>query len=407
MPQLADPSDIRSRPASVAVGELAIAAGLLGESVTVACDFPASTLCQIWKYYSQPLRPANAIHIRARQDIKDLEQRMTGIRSVFVNSSKWYHDVAWLIQMAGSDSMSPRPAVFCSFQHGDPDSDPGFTLPLTNDEQEVAAIQNWAAGQAESRVVEVELPTSVDYDPQLDNILQPAAFERVGLGFRELRIVGALVEGVALLRSSSDQAQADLQTTLGDYGFVRELLCSPIIRPNRELCEPLAVDMINRANVYLSVKLSGDRGNPFWAADEDGFRRSRESSLKRDAITRRELTDLGNVHSRVLERLIEFLQRADVGYPHYLRMGYSGEPIAERDWRRSPARDLARRLKSWSTKQVRTHFDRLRKRGLITAERQQANGPIHYEIPEELRNVQSPYSRLPTVRPLSVSHTAA
>ncbi len=46
MPQLANPTGIRSRPVSVVVGELAIAAGLLGESVTVASDFPASTLCQ-------------------------------------------------------------------------------------------------------------------------------------------------------------------------------------------------------------------------------------------------------------------------------------------------------------------------------------------------------------------------
>ena len=48
MPRLADPSGIRSRPASVVMGELAIAAGLLGESVTIASDFPAATLCLLW-----------------------------------------------------------------------------------------------------------------------------------------------------------------------------------------------------------------------------------------------------------------------------------------------------------------------------------------------------------------------
>ncbi len=376
MPRIADPSGIGSRPVSVAVGELAIAAGLLGESVTIACDFPASTVCQIWKYYSQALGPGNAIHLRAKRDIKDLEQRMTGVRAVFTNSANLYHDVAWLIQMAGSDSMSPRPAVFCGFQHDDPDSDPGFTLPLTNDEEEVATIHNWAADQAERRLVEAEFPSSVEYDTPLDSILELSSFERVGLGFREQRIVAALVEGAALLRSADDQGSGNLQAIVADYEFVRRLLCSPVVRPNRELCEPLALDMMNRANVYLSVKLSGDRGNPFWVADEDGYPRSRESSLKRDAITRRELADLGNVNSRLVLTLIDYLRRTEAGYARYFEMGSTGEPIQERNWQRLSARELARRLKGWSVKQVRTHFDRLQQRGLVTADRDRANGPL-------------------------------
>ena len=407
MPRIADPSGIGSRPVSVAVGELAIAAGLLGESVTIACDFPASTVCQIWKYYSQALGPGNAIHLRAKRDIKDLEQRMTGVRAVFTNSANLYHDVAWLIQMAGSDSMSPRPAVFCGFQHDDPDSDPGFTLPLTNDEEEVATIHNWAADQAERRLVEAEFPSSVEYDTPLDSILELSSFERVGLGFREQRIVAALVEGAALLRSADDQGSGNLQAIVADYEFVRRLLCSPVVRPNRELCEPLALDMMNRANVYLSVKLSGDRGNPFWVADEDGYPRSRESSLKRDAITRRELADLGNVNSRLVLTLIDYLRRTEAGYARYFEMGSTGEPIQERNWQRLSARELARRLKGWSVKQVRTHFDRLQQRGLVTAERDRANGPLYYQIPEELANVGSPYLQLPTVRTLTQVHSVA
>lgn len=67
MPQLADPSGIRSRPISVVLGELAIAAGLIGESVTIACGFPANTLCQIWKYHTQALSAGNVIHACERQ----------------------------------------------------------------------------------------------------------------------------------------------------------------------------------------------------------------------------------------------------------------------------------------------------------------------------------------------------
>lgn len=398
MPQLPDPARVQSRPSSVVIGELAIAAGLLGESVTIASDFPAATLCLLWRYYTHTLGPGNTIRVRAKSDIKDIEQRMTGVRAVFVDRPSWFHDVAWSIQMAGSEAMSPRPAVFGGFQIEDPDSDPGFTVPLTANEQELAAVHTWTTVQQEHLAVEVELPVAVDYAPQLDNMLQPSALERVGVGFREQQVVLALTEGAALLRSATELVDGELQVTAADYELVRRLLCSPLVRPNRELCDPLAADMMNRANVYLAVKHSGDRGNPFWRPDDDSYRQSRESSLKRDAITRRELADLGNVRSRMLQNLIEYLQRTDVGYPQYRRMGCVGEPIAEPNWRRSRPRELARRLKPWSIKQVRTRFDRLYQRGLITAERPQPNGPIHYEIPEELANIRSPYSRLPAVR---------
>ena len=303
--------------------------------------------------------------------------------------------------------MSPRTTVFCALQHDEPDSDPGLTLPLTKDEHEVAAIHTWAAIHAECPVVEAGLPSSVEYGARLEAILRPSTSEGVGLGFREQRIVEALIEGAALLRSTTNQGSGNLLTTLADYEFVRRLLCSSVVRPNRELCEPLAAAMIHHANVYLSVKLGSDRRNPFRVEDEDSYRLSSSSSLKRDAITRRELADLGNVHSRMIATLIEYLQRADDGYARYLQMGCTGESIPESRWRRLPARDLARRLTSWSMKQVRTHFDRLHQRGLITAERENANGPLHYRLPEELENVDSPYSWLPTVQTSTPNRTVA
>ena len=405
MPRLADPTGIRSRPDSVALGELAIAAGLVGESITIASDFPANTLCQVWKYHMHVLGADNVIHVRAKKDIKGLEQGVTGIRAVFVYSPRWYQDVAWSIQLSGSDSMSPRPAVFCGFQHEDHDADPGLTLALASDEREIAAVRTWVSDESERRVMEVQAPTSVSYDPRVAVALYPSTSDRHGIGYGELRIAGALVEGAALLRSAAEQTDGDLQTRLGDYGFIRGLLCSTVVRPNRELCEPLALDMIKRANVYLSVKLGSDRRNPFRVEDDDGYRLSRSSSLKRDAITRLELADLGNVNSRLVTTLIEYLQRAEAGYPSYLQMGCVGEPIPERTWKRLTARNLARGLKGWSVKQVRTHFDRLLQRGLVTAERERANGPLLYRTPEELENAGSPFSRLPTVRSLTQNQT--
>ncbi len=86
MPRLADPSGIRSRPASVALGELGIAAGMVGESVTIACDFPANTLCQVWKYYTQALGAGNVIHVRAKKDLKEFRARLTGFQGISFRS---------------------------------------------------------------------------------------------------------------------------------------------------------------------------------------------------------------------------------------------------------------------------------------------------------------------------------
>ncbi|MCA9120465.1 MAG: hypothetical protein KDB11_09795, partial [Planctomycetales bacterium] len=191
MPQLADPANIRSRPTSVVLGELAIAAGLVGESVTITCDLPANTLCRIWKYYTRSLGAGNVIHVRAKRDLKDFALRVASVRAVFVYVPRLYQEVAWTIQMAGTVAMSSCPAVFCALHHDEPDLDPGLTLPLTNDEHEVAAIHTWVAVHAECPVVEAALPSSIEYDGRLEAILRPSSSEGIGLGFREQRIVEA------------------------------------------------------------------------------------------------------------------------------------------------------------------------------------------------------------------------
>jgi hypothetical protein len=297
--------------------------------------------------------------------------------------------------------MSPRPAIFCGFQQEDADTDPGLTLALTSEEREIAAIISWSSGNYERRAVEVDYPSSVEDDPRLAAVLHPSAYEGYGMNHRELRIAAALVEGAALLRTVTENAGGDLQTTMADYDYVRGLLCSSCVKPNQELCDPLTVDMVNRANVYLEVKLGNDRSSPFRATDLYSRRPWSTASPKRGDITRRELADLGNRRSQLLAALIEYLQRTHDGYAHCLQLGWQGSGITEREWSRLPASELTERLTTWSSKQVRTHFDRLKKTGLITARRLKANGPILYELPEELANANSPYSSLPSIDPLT------
>ena len=56
---------------------------------------------------------------------------------------------------------------------------------------------------------------------------------------------------------------------------------------------------------------------------------------------------------------------------------------------------LSALLESWTPKQVRTCFDRLRKLELLTAERAPVNGPYRYVLPESLSVAANRFSVLP------------
>ena len=115
----------------------------------------------------------------------------------------------------------------------------------------------------------------------------------------------------------------------------------------------------------------------------------------REPITRRQVADLGNVGSGTVRQLIEYLQQTPGGYDRFLGLGLArGRPDPD-SWRRQPASTLATLLKSWSSKQVRTHFLRLQRAGMITSERRHENGPWCYQLPEELTYERSRFDYLP------------
>jgi hypothetical protein len=51
MTRLNIPHALSSKPTTVAISELAVTAGAIGRGMTLCFEgFPASTLCQLWKY---------------------------------------------------------------------------------------------------------------------------------------------------------------------------------------------------------------------------------------------------------------------------------------------------------------------------------------------------------------------
>jgi hypothetical protein len=196
---------------------------------------------------------------------------------------------------------------------------------------------------------------------------------------------------------------------LEDYELVRNVLRSLTADTSSTVQDPLAADMINRANVYLSARF-GHGQNTLTEAELERLEyldKYGGNPARRELITRRELADLGNVRSAIVIGLIEQLQRFGRGRDAFLRMGIVGAQVSDRVWKRSSARELARRLRPWWVKQVRGHFDRLRQEGLVTAERDTTNGPWRYEVPEELSDAPSPFSELPTAHELAADNSAA
>ncbi len=141
------------------------------------------------------------------------------------------------------------------------------------------------------------------------------------------------------------------------------------------------------------------RGSPFLGRDSDEIERENRRPGK-ELISRREVADLGNVRSRLVRQLVEWLKQGAGGYEWYCRMGLVHEPPDRDAWLTASVASLVANLRPWSVKQVRTHFDRLHRDGLITAEREHENGPWRYELPEEFSDSLNPFHDLPPVTQL-------
>jgi hypothetical protein len=161
--------------------------------------------------------------------------------------------------------------------------------------------------------------------------------------------------------------------------------------------------MVARANVYLQLKISelNADDNPFRVS---GFGMPLRSQGGQGLVTRREIADLGNVRSRLVRQLVEYIRRRSDGYERFHRMGLVRQPLPRAHWHGNDIATLIDCLRPWTAKQVRTHFDQLRRDGMLAAERQTPNGPWMYTLPEELLGQHRAYSRLPTAAELIARH---
>ena len=399
------------RPNAVSLCELAIAAGTTGLSVAVNFqDFPAHVVCQLWKYSMNFAGPGQVRHIRNQSDIRKLPEACGNVKLVLVHAEKLRTAASWAVEMASlaDTEANSRPAIFSICNPGNGEDDPGVAMVLRSCPAELSAVARWfALGQIPTVPNWAAIGEDVATTPvaALAPVLSPRPGEESSVHrLREQGIFRSLVGGAAVLRllgRGAEQATAveELALTTDDYQQVRLLLQSPLVTPADETCDPLAKDMVNRANVFLQAKYAepNAQDNPF---NVDGADSPPGSGTNRDLITRREVADLGNVRSRLVRQLVEFVRRRNDGYERFQRMGLMRRPPPRDGWRNVEAAVLAECLRPWTAKQVRTHFDQLRRNGMITAERETANGPWRYALPEALQGRRDAYRRLPTAAEL-------
>lgn len=408
------------KPDRVWLIELAIAAGLAGKPVCVA--FPESAAdvdVELWKHFSKWVGNHKVLHVRNTFDVRSLNQDVELWRFIVLHSPRLLDEVAWTMQLHWSKT-TRRPAVFCWNVPDTLDDAPLPSLIARGTGHGDLSIVSWlvAGGPGQSRLREdflaygeVNLP-GVEFDPRLVPATMPRRLP-AGRGpdrLRECQVLQALLAGAALLdwegKPTACKRAGGHPPRCGkaEYERVRTLLQSPLLTTCPNSVPQLAIDMINRTNVLLEYKSLSDMEitPPLLRDDDDLMWLQLELQTGRELTNRREVTDLGNLESDLIRRLLQLLIKFEAGYAQFQRMGLLQPPPTEEEFRAARPATLAPLLRRWSYKQVEKQFYRLQQAGLISYERDSPNRPWQYRLPEELHQRSTPFSCLPTADSLCV-----
>jgi hypothetical protein len=392
------------------LGDIALAAGLAGDSMTLCYDgFPAPVLCQIWKRLARRIGADRVFHARTQHDVNGIARSISAVPLVFVQATRLHNALSWAVEMHNI-STGPKPLIVCQGVPDGLDESPGPAIVLRGGGRQPESALNSLLQQQPATWTGPDegLTTDVDIPGWLLPLTQPSAGEN-NRGPRRLRdrlVLQALVRGARLYRQLENSpcvTEEALVVEPRDYETVRDLLRSSLIASADEPVDPLAVPMVNRANVYLELKYTPElwQEYPSFRLDGDPLARLRGSRTQRELITRREIAELGNVRSQLVRQIVESLKQLSDGHALFQRMGLMRRPPSESAWRGCRPAALLGVLHQWSYKQVRRHFDDLKRRGMITAARDHDNGPWQYTLPEELSASTSAFQHLPRVEELT------
>jgi hypothetical protein len=188
----------------------------------------------------------------------------------------------------------------------------------------------------------------------------------------------------------------NVTVNIADFAYVHALVGRVAARAPDGHSDPLASAMVWRGNLYSEMRADRLKAPKMTVRiDESPAGSVTEAS---EEITRLELVDLGDVKSRVVREIIEYLaaeytddttEQSEAGLKPTTRRGWLiviGLVRELPDGWQWPEEDVVetirRLLVKWTPKLVRTRFHPLRVAGVITGERKFGNAPWVYRLPE-------------------------
>jgi hypothetical protein len=406
-----------SAPAMIALPMLGMLGGSCGEPVSLlAIDYPPEVVCAVQRFLLTHLRDGQVLEIFGRSDLSRLVQA-DGDEIVLVivdphrARSSVGQGVLWSIaRRRGGRS----PAVLLASESGLADS-PAAMLAIRRSTDDLARIQDWLLRHSspDPRIGAYFTRSAgstftVDF-ARLAAVIAPGDGPAIwqARSVRSLETLRGLLAGSALLRrilASSDACQ-EIVPSGEDYGRVYSLLQGPAVGVPEEAGDHLLVAMVRRANLYLerapyleeAARRACGKG---FKQGREGFEsrmipRSYRASERDRGISRRELADLGNVRSELLKSLIDDVVKSEqIG--RIRSMGLVRDLAEERCRQGIGQEELRSMLVHWTMKQVITRFHKLCRQGFIESERMPSNGPLVYQLPDELKGLPPEFKGLPS-----------
>jgi len=399
-------------PIAVALPMLGILGGICGEPVSVWLrDFPPDVVGAIQRLLVRHLPGDQICEIFGRSDLQRLAREPGRYLLALIDPIRGHQSFELAAQWLISRRRGTRtPGALFGPDDGVHQA-PGAILSIRSNPVEIARLRGWLLRESaiDSRVLSflescTDSPKVVDFG-QLAALIDGSGCHPLWRPrtLRSIETLRGLLAGRALLRRivrSGDETRA-VSPSLDDYKEVRNFLRGISIGAPEEAGDPLMVAMIGRANLYLKLRTEQVKDSEEIKVGRRGNSSRAMAGTPRDIIsperpiTLREVADLGNPRSAITRALVgSILGLDDVGA--FDAMGLLRPLPAQYSLRGASMEDLVAMLRSWTAKQARSRFDRMRRDGLVDASRQPANGPWVYQIPEEYGQFPGEFQGLPS-----------
>jgi hypothetical protein len=402
--------EIGKVPDAVALGVAGILGGVGGEPVGLSLrDYPVDVGAALWGYLTRLLLPGQVVEVTGRRDLRRFSTGLDRVRAVLVYPSGGRmgpcDTIDWMVERRRG-SGHPLPAVL-SLAEAVQES-PGARLVLFGGRDDVQGLAGWLGGEDRDDAC-LRHFFQRTWDGELTVPQGPAARLRratavwASPGIRTAKILSGLMSGQQYWKQARGERTGTPESACVEaYLHAWRWLQGPSVHNPDATYDPLLHAMLRRANAYLTFKvgratpaLREGRGGEASQVDREGLRDAKRAAAW---ITNRELADLGNPLSAVVEDLLLCLTgTADV--EAFQRLGLKQDLPPDFSWP-SEVRSLAKFLRPWTMKQVRDRFLRLRQRGFVDTDRSAGNAALRYRLPRELIDLASPYQELPSVERL-------